>query len=229
MKSFVPPRSFVDDSPNVQHVLTLLYNAQKRAESLDQDPWQFAEEIQTFLDAGILNSDLRWLVCQGYVAHAAETTRIKAQHRTFSPGAPLAFPPRTCFVLTEAGAALADEFLALDCSENRVAARAVAERQYPVWDPNLKRLSFHGAVIKEFRVPSPNQELILTVFQELNWVPFIDDPLPPKSNIEPCRRLHDTIIRLNRHHRAKRLRFRGNGRGTGICWEVVLSQHEGVT
>ena len=36
-----------------------------------------------------------------------------------------------------------------------------------------------SAFVKQYRVPSPNQEAVLTVFQEEGWPPRIDDPLSP--------------------------------------------------
>ena len=67
-------------------------------------------------------------------------------------------------------------------------------------------------LIKEFKVPAKNQELILAAFEEQNWPEGIDDPLPPSGEIEPKRRLHDAIIRLNRSHKKRLIRFGGNGK-----------------
>jgi hypothetical protein len=39
-------------------------------------------------------------------------------------------------------------------------------------------------VVKEFKLPAPNQETILTAFQEEGWPPRIDDPLPPVPQAE---------------------------------------------
>ncbi len=36
----------------------------------------------------------------------------------------------------------------------------------PVWNSNLRELRFQGDLVKKFRVPAANQEMILSVFQE---------------------------------------------------------------
>jgi hypothetical protein len=214
-------------SPPLLDVLTVLLEARLRATQSSRDSWDFAEEIQIFHAAGSRNSDLRWLVCQGFVDHAEETTQPGDPRRTFRPGISLAFTPRTCFVLTETGLTFAQQCLASPLPNNhqtstRTEPSAPAtDAAVPVWDADCKQLWFQGQLIKEFRVPSPNQELILAVFQELHWPPHIDDPLPPIYEIEQHKRLHDTITRLNRHHLVKVLRFRGNGGGTGVLWEAT--------
>lgn len=53
--------------------------------------------------------------------------------------------------------------------------------------------------------------------------PRIDDPLPPVFDIEPKRRLHDTIKSLNRHQKNRLIRFKGDGTGQGIRWELVTA------
>jgi hypothetical protein len=73
-------------------------------------------------------------------------------------------------------------------------------------------------LIKEFRRPAANQELVLAALEEEGWPAKIDDPLPPTSGIDPRVRLHDTIKALNRHHLHQILRFRGDGKGQGIRW-----------
>ena len=76
-------------------------------------------------------------------------------------------------------------------------------------------------VIKRYRVPAPNQELILSAFQEEGWVPRIDDPLAPQLNQDSKRRLHDTINSLNRNQKQSLIRFLGDGKGEGIRWEFA--------
>jgi hypothetical protein len=76
-------------------------------------------------------------------------------------------------------------------------------------------------VVKEYRVPCPNQEAVLAAFEEEGWPHRIDDPLSPQGEIEPKSRLHDTIKRLNRHHKEPLIRFQGDGTGEGVCWGYV--------
>jgi hypothetical protein len=102
-----------------------------------------------------------------------------------------------------------------------VPGRIAATQDIPVWDKDLRVLAVRGVVVKQFRVPASNQELILDAFQELGWPPHIDDPLPPHPEQDSKQRLHDTIDRLNRSQGNRLIRFRGNGNGTGILWELI--------
>jgi hypothetical protein len=60
---------------------------------------------------------------------------------------------------------------------------------------------------------------ILDTFEESGWPPGIDDPIPGGHGVVSSARLHQAIHSLNRG--LKRLRFRSNGSGDGIIWEVV--------
>jgi hypothetical protein len=91
----------------------------------------------------------------------------------------------------------------------------------PHWDANSRTLSWQGQVVKEFRVPADNQELILAAFQEQDWPPRIDDPLPRSKGRDPKVCLRDTIRGLNKRQRLARLRFQADGTGTGVCWRSV--------
>jgi hypothetical protein len=90
----------------------------------------------------------------------------------------------------------------------------------PHYRPDTRTLWFEGQVVKEFRVPAVNQVLILEAFQELGWPEWIDDPLPPCSDIDPKVRLHDAIKRLNRNQRNPLLKFHGDGTGKRIGWSA---------
>ena len=70
-------------------------------------------------------------------------------------------------------------------------------------------------------MPAMNQEIVLAVFEEEGWPPRIDDPLPWKSDIDPQRRLHDTINSLNRRQRQRLVHFSADGLAQGIRWELV--------
>jgi hypothetical protein len=93
----------------------------------------------------------------------------------------------------------------------------------PWWDGEDRRLWLGGILLKEFRQPAPNQQILLDVFQEYGWARVhIDDPLPlTEGELEEDakRRLHDTIKNLNRGLPAGTIRFRGDGTGQGLRWE----------
>jgi hypothetical protein len=97
---------------------------------------------------------------------------------------------------------------------------ASVEREKPIWDPDRRELTYCGRLVKSYRVPSPNQELILSVFEEEGWPEFVDDPLPPVDELEPHRRLQATVKSLNRKQVNKLIRFRGNG-GMKVFWKVM--------
>jgi hypothetical protein len=93
----------------------------------------------------------------------------------------------------------------------------------PRWNGQLRELRCGELLVKEFRRPAPNQELVLTAFEEEGWPTQIDDPLPGTAGVDPRQRLHDTIIRLNRNQRNHLVHFRGDGSGKGVRWEWVTS------
>ena len=76
-------------------------------------------------------------------------------------------------------------------------------------------------VVKHFKVPAGNQELILQSFQEQRWCEMLDDPLPPTPGVDAKRRLHDCINRLNRNQKQRLLHFFGDGTGCRIGWNLL--------
>jgi hypothetical protein len=77
----------------------------------------------------------------------------------------------------------------------------------PRWDSTARQLWLGSCLIKEFPRPSLCQVLILDAFEELGWPESIDDRLPVDHDIDPKRRLHDAIKRLNRNQRCPVLSF----------------------
>lgn len=108
------------------------------------------------------------------------------------------------------------------CPDNGTGVEKLVH-QKPRWDPD-RRMLFVGAVaIKEFKVPAPNQEAIIAAFHEENWPVRIDDPLSPRPDLDPKRRIHDTISSLNRNQEPQLLHFLGDGNGLGIRWQLILN------
>ena len=58
------------------------------------------------------------------------------------------------------------------------------------------------------------------MFEEEGWAEHIHDPLPVNHHIDAPTRLHDAINRLNRCQINPLLRFHGDGKGTGVFWEL---------
>jgi hypothetical protein len=98
--------------------------------------------------------------------------------------------------------------------------------EQPRWDHQRRQLRMGAQLVKEFKLPSPNQETLLMAFEEDGWPPRIDDPLPPVAHLDSRRRLHDTIKALNRKQKHSLIRFRGDGSGEGIRWEPAISESE---
>jgi len=83
--------------------------------------------------------------------------------------------------------------------------------ELPIWDSEKRELRFQNKLCKRFRTRAVNQELVLQSFQETTWQPRIDDPLPAGKRYE-------TIRQLNKGNKV--LKFRADGQGDGICWEL---------
>jgi len=224
-----------------------LLDARLLALELERDRWQFAIEVERAAKLGVPNSVLRQWMARSIVEAGFETTPDNASERTFRRHDGLAISRATCIVLsasgchwcttngnhtltttTETSAEGADETQRLPDHTSEpvpdVAIQAVAVEQAhtvsPQWDPELRELRMGVQLVKQFRVPAPNQELILCAFAEEQWPARIDDPLPRVPHIDAKRRLQATIVCLNRSQVAPAIRFRGDGTGTGIRWET---------
>jgi hypothetical protein len=193
------------------------------ANDLGLDGWSFAVEIHVLRAEGLTDNDLRWLVCKGLVEHAGEVTALGDDARSFRETGRLRFCRKSCFVLTEAGTAFDLAVREQDGSTApappvALAVAAGADAR-PQWDADRQELRLGGLVVKQYKVPAPNQEMILAAFEEEGWPHRIDDPIPPVYDSEPKRRLHDTINSLNRSQKQPLLRFLGDGSGQGVRWE----------
>ena len=207
--------------------LTLLRRAYDYARQLKRDVWDFAVEVLVLRRVGLTNSDYRWLLCNGYVDHADEITLPGQDGRAFRRLGNLSFSKRTCFVLTESGAAFAEKVCGRPTGRSEIGGDGEsggdngAVQQTPEWDRDRQELRLGRIVVKQFKVPAPNQETILAAFEEERWPPRIDDPLPPQAEQDAKRRLHDTINGLNKNQKSQLLHFLGDGSGQGIRWELI--------
>lgn len=224
--------------------LELLLRARRYALSSRVDIWQFALSGDELREAGFSTNEFRLLVHGGFVANAMEITLPGDECRTFRPIGPLSQVPGTCYVLLESGEQFADEVLNRTipvsnelhaaCANgdptnplisrdalNNGTAREHASNKIPFWDASRKELRLGDEIIKIFKWPACNQELVLAVFEEEGWPARIDDPLPLADGQNPKRRLHDTIKCLNRSQKQALIHFRGDGTGEGVIWELV--------
>jgi hypothetical protein len=203
--------------------LSALVEAHAYAASLAQDDWQFALGFDSLRQGGLSQNDLRWLLYRRYVQHGIETTQPGEERRTVRAGGAIRFDRRSCFALTEAGIAFARQGSAarlIECPISPPANHLALPATLPIWDPDRQELRLGRELVKCFKTPAPNQELILAAFQEEGWPVHIYDPLPPHPEQDSRRRLHDTINSLNRNQKKALLRFMGDGSGQGVRWDL---------
>jgi hypothetical protein len=215
-------------SPHLREALRLLLEAQEYADDLRCPLWHFALEIAALRERGLTNNDFRWLVYRDYLRHAPEAPLLAGPDGAPQSGR-LALSEGSCFVLTPAGVAFARSLLVAEPEAHLPApppapAALLPASAPPHWDRDRRELRFADQLVKRFKVPAPNQEIILAAFQEELWPACIDDPLPPHPSIDPKRRLHDTLGSLNRNQKRPLLRFLGNGNGEGVRWEAAAAE-----
>jgi hypothetical protein len=213
----------------VEHALVALLEALMYAEDLNCSAWDFALDISSIRRLNLSKSDLRWLVGKGFVDHAIEVTLPGDSDRSFRRPSRLSFRKSACFVLTAAGADVARSLhsahkpaTALGLTTGRLRPLMIApspERLVPTWDNQRQELRVGSVVVKRFKVPATNQEIVLAAFEEEHWPARIDDPLPPRQEQSSKRRLQETIKSLNRSQKRPLIHFLGDGSAKGICWE----------
>ena len=216
--------------------LSNLLRAHEYADEVGVDPWQFALEWRLMKARGLEETDVRYLVARGLVEFRREISLPAAFERRFIAHEVPRLSHDTAFVLTPAGLAhcrtlceLTESFsshadpdrtaIVPDPSAPARPNAVPARLERPQWNPDRRELSFREQLVKFYRVPSPNQELILSVFQEDNWPEFIDDPLPPHGDVDPHRRLQATVKSLNRHQTDRLIRFRCNR--SRVFWQPI--------
>jgi hypothetical protein len=204
--------------------LRLLLQANEYAVEVGCVQWEFAVDLASLREVGLSVNDVRWLLLKQYVHHAVEITAPVNDRRVFQAHGGL-LAAHSCFVLTPTGmeyaraAGLAVHNGRSDTG-NGVRPAPTAPLG-PFWEKDRRALWFGPHLVKQFKVPAPNQELILAAFDEEKWPSRIDDPLFMDPDIEPKRRLHDTINSLNRNQKIALLRFQGDGTGKAICWNSL--------
>ncbi len=206
-------------SPGAQAALRLLQGAHCAASQAGRDVWQFAVDLAELRAAGASGSDLRSLLCEGYVAHAEELCDPGAAERTFRTLPSLVLLERSCFVLTPAGLALAETLAGAANGHPGAAPFGPPDAsRRPRWDKDLRELRWRGLLVKRFVNRADSQELILEALEEEDWPPRIDDPLPREPGQDASQRLHDAVRGLNRNQVHPVLVFRRDGTGQGVIW-----------
>lgn len=209
--------------PRLRAGLALLLEAQNCASELNLDPWDFSLELRTLQNAGLGDSQLRWLLAQGYLQQAVDMTPAFADRRTFRAIANLTLHPCSCFILTRTGLALARQLDArpLQIAPNTIDSPLTDGSLRPRWLGDCQELLLGDRLIKKFRRPAPNQIAILTAFENTGWPHHVGNPLSTDLDGDAVERLHDAIKRLNCRQHTPVLRFHGDGTGAGVTWELV--------
>jgi hypothetical protein len=133
---------------------------------------------------------------------------------------------RSAFAMTPRGEAFGEVLLCtlllpLDDDEfDRALGLLRVGELTPRYDAEERLLSWGRHALKNYRQPSGNQEAILLAAEELAWARWFDDPLPRARAGNPKARLHDAIKNLNRHQTLPLVRFKGDGTGTRVGWEL---------
>ncbi len=223
--------------------LKMLLDAREFASNVGRDAWDFALEIWVLHESGLNHTDLRWLICRGLLASAVEVRTDGNSGRSFQQVGELRLSRHSCCILKEEGVAFVRDLLGPAATTSGAGGSSLETTvslhgeapilevpgviprpiswTRPTWDPDRQELRVGEHVVKQFKVPAPNQESVLAAFDEDNWPVRIDDPLPPRAELDSKRRLHDTIVSLNRKQKVRLVRFIGDGSGQGVRWEFV--------
>jgi hypothetical protein len=207
--------------PRMMAAFGQLLKAHRYARDVNSDVWDFAVEIDEFQKIGLNTTDLRWLTSQGLVAHAHETSVYGDDRRSFDHERGAVFSKRSCFVLTPDGVRRVRRIRRH--ADRRDDARGPQPQNgHPVWDEQRHELRLGGVLIKRYKLRSPNQEAVLSKFEQQGWPSRICDPLDGCHTHDGLRRrLQNTITSLNRNQKCRLIVFKGDGTGHGIVWEAL--------
>lgn len=203
--------------PNLAGALHELLAAWQYAEDLGQPMTDFAVEIHGLTGVGLSYSDVRWLICNGYVQHFIDTTRLDQAGRFVDATESLSLSPQSCFVLTAEGVAFAQSMWTSAVDEGRN-SDPLNDCVLPSWDAEQRVLRLGKQIVRQFAAHAPAQEQILEAFEREGWPQRIDDPLSPDGDVHPSTRLNKAIHRLNKHVNSPHMHFCSDGSGHGVRW-----------
>lgn len=201
-----------DAEPATLAVLALLLGNYRCAGMLRCSPWKFAHGVAELRQAGLTPILMRQLADAGHIEYRRD---LPPEWRSVNGS-------EGYLVLTPVGARSArerllvvrDEPLTSDEERPIIVAR-------PRWDGLVRELTLGRRLIKRFRRPAPNQEGILTAFEEKDWPLRIDDPLPWEQGVRPLVRLRETIKSLHHGQTQPIMRFFIEADGRGIRWKII--------
>ena len=201
--------------------LIALREALEYAEDLSSSPWDFALCFDQARAFNINGNDLRWMVRKGWLKRRTKNGELVQETLSMD------VQQGSEFILSEVGLSFFDQDTVVHEEVDSYEFCDFDDKRQPCgmskpnWNFERRELQIDGKVVKRFRAPAPNQETILSVFSEENWPARIEDPLTQCPGQDPKRRLGDTIKCLNRNQHEKLIRFRGDGTGAGVLWEII--------
>jgi len=230
--SFAPsPRSPRTANPAqfVVFIQTYLALLAARWDGLDHDrtPAEYAIPLTTFQRWDIDDNVLLWMLFHDHVDHLKPASLPNGQGLApLKHVQSLILTDESCFALNDKGCAFADAFLAdallpqVESAFHAARNRLLVGMLVPAFRPEERIFTWGEHLLKHFRQPAPNQELILAAAEEQDWPEWFDDPLPPSGGRDPKLVLHNTIKDLNRRQLETLVHFKGDGSGQRVGWEL---------
>ncbi len=181
--------------------------------------------LSSLREKGIEDHILIWMLYQDHIEHFQPASASDSSHSVGMPMPSVHLNSCSSFSLTDSGAAFAERFLddtlvPMDRSIFETAwDRLLVGHLLPHYDKDNRIFTWGRHILKCFRQPAINQELILRAAEELCWEAWMDDPLPHRAHKNPKELLHDTIKDLNRRQTSPLIHFKGDGTGVRVGWE----------
>jgi hypothetical protein len=200
-----------------------LLGARREAEKKGLPPRHHPVSLESFRTQGIEDVFLAWLLYQGHVEHLRLPARRRGGRTSPYPVASTVLDAESAFVLTPEGAAFASSLPARPRRAIEDAFPTDWERVrlgglVPRYEAGERVFRWGKHILKRFRQPASNQEIVLMAAEELGWPKWFDDPLPVAPRLNSKVRLHETIKALNRNQCPHLIHFKGDGTGTRVGW-----------
>jgi hypothetical protein len=187
-------------------------------------PYQITVPWTRLREYGATDSLLLWMFYFAHVDHLLPAAGGRRCNSRLEPCKSLIFREASCFALTDLGDRFACEFLEAifdkSVDDFRIAwDKLKLGKLKPCFNREQRLFTWGEHLLKRFRQPCANQEIILCTGEELHWPDWFDDPLPRRKGHNPKVRLHDTIKDLNRRQLGYLIHFKGDGTGMRVGWE----------
>jgi hypothetical protein len=202
-----------------------LVAARWQAEDLTLSPVDRPVAWKGLRAEGVGEPILQWMLFQAHVEHLRLASEPGTYPACFETVHTVCLLANSYFALTQRGEEFADHFLAdlMSAREDPFGNEwdpLILGTLAPRYDVSARSFSWGWHVLKHFRQPSSNQEVILRTADELEWATWFDNPLPPATDRNPKTCLNYAIKALNRYQSPYLVHFQGDGTGTRIGWQL---------